>query len=154
VEFVLITPNNGLYFPAIDYLYKKIMHITKQDGYAKTPLVMNCAHLKGLDYTAAKGLSLISSEIRAKDQRFIVLNASEKMRYVCRKSGCGSMVFCNSMDALHAMILGEPMLYRTFRFLQRTNTNRRQLNPPIFYSHPYSDKVFTTPVLAYALLSQ
>lgn len=107
VEFVLITPNNGLYFPAIDYLYREIMRIPKQEGYAKIPLVINCAHLKGLDYTAAKGLSLISSEIQAKDQRFIVLNASEKMRYVCRKSGCKSMVFCNSFDALPAAILGE-----------------------------------------------
>ncbi|XP_025200768.1 sodium-independent sulfate anion transporter-like isoform X2 [Melanaphis sacchari] len=107
VEFVLITPNNGLYFPAIDYLYREIMRIPKQEGYAKIPLVINCAHLKGLDYTAAKGLSLISSEIQAKDQRFIVLNASEKMRYVCRKSGCKSMVFCNSLDALPSVILGE-----------------------------------------------
>lgn len=104
---MLITPNNGLYFPAIDYLYREIMHITKQDGYANMPLVMNCARLKGLDYTAAKGLCLISSEIRAKDQWFIVLNASEKMRYVCRKSKCGSMMFCNSIDALPAVILGE-----------------------------------------------
>lgn len=107
MEFVLITPNNGLYFPAIDYLYREIMQIPKQEGYAKMPLVMNCAHLKGLDYTAAKGLSLISSEIQAKDQRFIVLNASEKIRYVCRKSGCKSMVFCNSLDALPAVILGK-----------------------------------------------
>uniref|UniRef100_A0A2S2NGJ8 Sodium-independent sulfate anion transporter n=1 Tax=Schizaphis graminum TaxID=13262 RepID=A0A2S2NGJ8_SCHGA len=107
LEFVLITPNNGLYFPAIDYLYREIMRIPKQEGYAKIPLVINCAHLKGLDYTAAKGLCLISSEIQAKDQRFIVLNASEKMRYVCRKSGCKSMVFCNSFDALPASILGE-----------------------------------------------
>lgn len=103
---MLITPNNGLYFPAIDYLYREIMRIPKQEGYAKIPLVINCAHLKGLDYTAAKGLSLISSEIQAKDQRFIVLNASEKVRYVCRKSGCKSMVFCNSFDALPVAILG------------------------------------------------
>lgn len=104
---MLITPNNGLYFPAIDYLYKEVMLVSKQDGYAKLPLVLNCVRLKGLDYTAAKGLSLISSEIRANDQRFIVLNASDKMRYVCRKSGCGSMVFCNSTDALPNVILGE-----------------------------------------------
>lgn len=107
VEFVLITPNNGLYFPAIDYLYREIMQISKQDGYAKMPLVVNCAHLKGLDYTAAKGLSMISSEIQAKGQRFIVLNASEKIRYVCRKSGCTMLTFCCSLDALPATILGE-----------------------------------------------
>lgn len=107
VEFVLITPNNGLYFPAIDYLYREIMRIPKQEGYSKIPLVINCAHLKGLDYTAAKGLSLISSEIQANDQRFIVLSSSEKMRYVFRKSGCKSMMFCNSLDALPATILGE-----------------------------------------------
>lgn len=107
VEFVMITPNNGLYFPAIDYLYREIMQIPNQEGFAKIPLVVNCARLKGLDYTAAKGLSLISSEIRAKDQQFIVLNASEKIRYVCRKSGCKSLVFCNSLDALSAAILGE-----------------------------------------------
>lgn len=106
-EFVLITPNNGLYFPAIDYLYREIMTLTTKVEYEKTPFVMNCVHLKGLDYTAAKGLSLISSEIHAKNQRFIVLNASEKMRYVCRKSGCKAIVFCSSLDALPAIILGE-----------------------------------------------
>jgi len=106
-EFVLITPNNGLYFPAIDYLYKEITRIPQQEGYAKKPLVLNCECLKGLDYTAAKGLSLISSEIQAKHQMFVVLNASEKMRYVCRKSGCKSLVFCTSLDALPAVILGD-----------------------------------------------
>lgn len=107
VEFLLITPNNGLYFPAMDYLYREIMQIPQQEGFARTPLVLNCARLKGLDYTAAKGLSLISSEIQAKDQQFIVLNATEKMRYVCRKSGCKSLVFCNTTDGLPAVILGE-----------------------------------------------
>uniref|UniRef100_A0A2S2Q0E8 Sodium-independent sulfate anion transporter n=1 Tax=Sipha flava TaxID=143950 RepID=A0A2S2Q0E8_9HEMI len=112
VEFVLITPNNGLYFPAIDYLYREVMDISKQERYAKIPLVVNFARLKGLDYTAAKGLSVISSEIHAKDQRFIVVNASDKIRYVCRKSGCKSMVFCNSLDALPATILGECVMYK------------------------------------------
>lgn len=104
---MLITPNNGLYFPAMDYLYREIMQIPQQEGFARTPLVLNCARLKGLDYTAAKGLSLISSEIQAKNQQFIVLNATEKMRYVCRKSGCKSLVFCNTTDALPAAILGK-----------------------------------------------
>lgn len=108
---MLITPNNGLYFPAIDYLYREVMQLRKEDeSYTQVPLVINCAHLKGLDYTAARGLELISSEIHAKNQRFIVLNASDKMRYVCRKSGCKSLVFCNSLDALSATILGEPGL--------------------------------------------
>lgn len=89
------------------------MRIPKQEGYAKIPLVINCAHLKGLDYTAAKGLSLISSEIQAKDQRFVVLSASEKIRYVCRKSGCKSLVFCNSIDALPATILGIDSFYHS-----------------------------------------
>lgn len=109
VEFVLITPNNGLYFPAVDYLYREVMQLRKEDeSYARIPLVINCARLKGLDYTAARGLELISSEIQAKGQRFVVLNASDKMRYVCRKSGCKSLAFCGSLDALSAAILGEP----------------------------------------------
>lgn len=112
VEVVLITPNNGLFFPAIDYLYREIMQLRKQNkSYARIPLVINCAHFKGLDYTAAKGLELISSEIHSKNQRFVVLNASDKMRYVCRKSGCKSLVFCNSLDALSTTILSEYDLY-------------------------------------------
>ncbi|VVC25468.1 Hypothetical protein CINCED_3A011088 [Cinara cedri] len=108
IEFMLITPNNGLYFPAIDYLYREIMQIAKEKPYSKTPFVLNCVHMKGLDFTAAKGLSLISSEIQARDQLFVLLNASEKIRYVCLKSSrCRSIVFCNSLDALPAVILGE-----------------------------------------------
>lgn len=126
---MLITPNNGLYFPAIDYLYREIMRISKQDGYAKLPMAVNCAHLKGLDYTAAKGLSMISSEIQAKGQRFIVLNASEKIRYVCRKSGCTTLTFCCSLDALPATILGErtfiqPYLFTRFGFIRITRLLR------------------------------
>ncbi|XP_050419849.1 sodium-independent sulfate anion transporter-like isoform X2 [Adelges cooleyi] len=107
VDIVMVTPNSGLYFPSTDYMYKEVMRIANQEPYLNKPLVLNCIHFKGLDYTAAKGMGLISSEIQAKNQIFIMLNASEKIKYVIRKAGCKTLVYCDSIDSIPSIINGE-----------------------------------------------
>ncbi|XP_050539347.1 sodium-independent sulfate anion transporter-like isoform X2 [Daktulosphaira vitifoliae] len=103
-EFVLVTPNSGLYFPSTDYLYKEIMRIRKHEVYEKKPIVLNCVHFKGLDYTAARGLCLISEKIRATGHMFILLNVSDKMKYIIRKTGCNDLVYCNSIESVPVVI--------------------------------------------------
>lgn len=50
----MITPGNSLYFPAVDFLRTKVGKIGVKDGYSQLPVVIDCRHILGADFTAAK----------------------------------------------------------------------------------------------------
>ena len=51
-----MTPGNSLYFPAVDFLRTKVGKIGVKDGYSRLPVVIDCRHILGADFTAAKVL--------------------------------------------------------------------------------------------------
>lgn len=50
----MVTPGNSLYFPAVDFLRTKVDKIGVKDGYSQLPVVIDCRHILGADFTAAK----------------------------------------------------------------------------------------------------
>ncbi|KAG8236978.1 hypothetical protein J437_LFUL017338, partial [Ladona fulva] len=53
-ECLHIIPDAGFYFPSAEYVRIQMGHIGVQDGLGTVPVVVNCKHIKGLDYSAAK----------------------------------------------------------------------------------------------------
>lgn len=54
LEFLMIIPGNSLYFPAVDFLRTKVCKISVKDDYSHLPVVIDCRHILGADFTAAK----------------------------------------------------------------------------------------------------
>lgn len=53
-DFVMVTPDLGLFFPAVDYMEKKMNKMLQKEPYKYLPIAVNCIFFKGFDYTAIK----------------------------------------------------------------------------------------------------
>ncbi|KAL1130829.1 hypothetical protein AAG570_012070, partial [Ranatra chinensis] len=53
-SFIQVTPKIGLFFPTMDILSRLITEVALNEGMGVLPIVIDCTHFVGLDYTAAK----------------------------------------------------------------------------------------------------
>lgn len=53
-SFLMVTPGNSLYFPAIDFIRTTVGKAGIQEGSSQTAVVVDCRFVLGADFTAAK----------------------------------------------------------------------------------------------------
>lgn len=53
-EYLLVTPGNSLYFPAVDFIKQFVGHAGVKEGSSQLPVVVDCRYVLGADFTAAK----------------------------------------------------------------------------------------------------
>lgn len=63
MQYICVTPGNGIYFPAINHLRAKVLKAATQAEF-KIPVVIDCHKITGLDFTAAQGLVKLASGLR------------------------------------------------------------------------------------------
>lgn len=54
LDYLLVTPENSLYFPAVDFMRAKTDRAAVKMGQSKLPVVVDCKHILEADFTAAK----------------------------------------------------------------------------------------------------
>lgn len=54
MDYLLVTPENSLYFPAVDFMRAKTDRAAVKMGQSKLPVVVDCKHILEADFTAAK----------------------------------------------------------------------------------------------------
>ncbi|KAJ3624258.1 hypothetical protein MTP99_017898 [Tenebrio molitor] len=82
IEYVMITPGNSLYFPAVDFIKTSV---GKAGVNAKNlPVVIDCRFILGADFTAAKGISALINEFLIRRQSLYFLNTREEVVSVFR----------------------------------------------------------------------
>ena len=59
-EYLLVTPGNSLYFPAVDFIKQFVGHAGVREGSSQLPVVVDCRFVLGADFTAAKVIKNIS----------------------------------------------------------------------------------------------
>lgn len=80
VEYNLVRPTLGLYFPAVDLVCNKVI----KAGRGVMPVVVDCQHFSNVDFTAAKVfIKVVSSRIHLKSlylflKKFILIKRSIK----------------------------------------------------------------------------
>lgn len=53
-EYLLVTPDNSLYFPAVDFMRAQVDRAGVRKGRGQLPVVVDCRYILGADFTAAK----------------------------------------------------------------------------------------------------
>ncbi|XP_023245583.1 sodium-independent sulfate anion transporter-like isoform X2 [Copidosoma floridanum] len=86
-RYLLIQPDVGLFFPAVDFLANKIVEIADDHGLGKVPLVVDCQRFRGVDYTAVKGLEKLSNDFKERDQCLWFVNLNPKVTRRFRELG-------------------------------------------------------------------
>ena len=112
-KYLLVQPDVGLFFPAVDYLANKIFEIAEEQEPSQIPIVIDCQRFRGIDYTAVKvhffvfyttlnilciqliykisfpfqGLEKLAKDFSHRDKILWFLNLNSKVKKSIRKLG-------------------------------------------------------------------
>ncbi|ERL93393.1 hypothetical protein D910_10685 [Dendroctonus ponderosae] len=70
-EYLLLTPDRCLIFPSTDYVRNLVTKHSIRQG---IPVVIDCSHIYGADYTAATVIESITSDFASRDQPLLFYN--------------------------------------------------------------------------------
>lgn len=71
VSYIMITPDRCLIFPSVDYVRNLI---TKQSMKQNIPVVIDCSHIYGTDFTAASVVQTVTKDFAAREQLLFFYN--------------------------------------------------------------------------------
>lgn len=71
VEYLLITPDRCLIFPSVDYVRNLV---TKHGMKKGIPVVIDCSHIYGADFTAAKVIEVLTQDFSTRGQALFFYN--------------------------------------------------------------------------------
>lgn len=96
----MITPDRCLIFPSVDYVRNLI---NKQGLKSKTSVVIDCSHIYGADFTAAKVIEMLINDFIVRGQQLIFYNLKPSIGQVFAEAGSGLKV-CYDFAALQDAI--------------------------------------------------
>ncbi|XP_011502218.1 PREDICTED: sodium-independent sulfate anion transporter [Ceratosolen solmsi marchali] len=87
-EYLMVTPGNSLYFPAVDFIKQSVGNAGITEGSSQVPVVVDCRYVLGADFTAAKGIAALISEFDNRKQGLYFYNPRSDVVAVL-KGACG-----------------------------------------------------------------
>ncbi|XP_020300520.1 sodium-independent sulfate anion transporter isoform X2 [Pseudomyrmex gracilis] len=87
-EYLLVTPGNSLYFPAVDFIKQSVGNAAIKQGSSQVPVVVDCRYILGTDFTAAKGIKTLINEFSSRKQGLYFYNPKLEVVTVL-KGFCG-----------------------------------------------------------------
>ncbi|XP_054285137.1 sodium-independent sulfate anion transporter-like [Macrosteles quadrilineatus] len=73
-EYLLVTPDNSLYFPAVDFMRSQVDRAGMRKGQGQLPVVVDCRYILGADFTAAKGIASLILDFSRRKQPIYFYN--------------------------------------------------------------------------------
>lgn len=70
-KYLIITPDRCLIFPSVEYVRNLI---NKQGLKSKVPVVIDCSHIYGADFTAAKVIETLIKDFNSRSQMIMFYN--------------------------------------------------------------------------------
>ncbi|XP_050510181.1 sodium-independent sulfate anion transporter isoform X1 [Diabrotica virgifera virgifera] len=70
-EYLMLTPDRCLIFPSVDYVRNLVTKHSLRQG---IPVVIDCSHIYGADYTAATVIEILTQDFAARDQALFFFN--------------------------------------------------------------------------------
>lgn len=71
IKYLLLTPDRCLIFPSVDYVRNLI---NKQGLKSQVPVVIDCTHIYGADFTAAKVVETLLKDFNKRKQMLMFFN--------------------------------------------------------------------------------
>ncbi|XP_076474248.1 sodium-independent sulfate anion transporter isoform X2 [Bombus vancouverensis nearcticus] len=75
-KYIVLKPDTGLFYPAANYFCNKVMKIIHKYDENNVPFIINCERMRSIDYTAIKGIEIISANVNAEKKRLWFMNVS------------------------------------------------------------------------------
>lgn len=71
VEYLMLTPDRCLIFPSVDYVRNLVTKHSIRQG---SPVVIDCSHIYGADFTAAKVIEILTQDFAKRHQPLFFYN--------------------------------------------------------------------------------
>lgn len=74
VSYLMLTPDRCLIFPSVDYVRNLVTKYSRREGANATPVVIDCSHIYGADFTAAKVIECLTQDFATRGQPLFFYN--------------------------------------------------------------------------------
>ncbi|XP_076670762.1 sodium-independent sulfate anion transporter [Andrena cerasifolii] len=78
-KYVMLKPNAGLLYPSANYFCNNVIKIIQQYKGDNVPFIINCERILSIDYTATKGIEMLSRSINSERNKLWFLNVNLEM---------------------------------------------------------------------------
>lgn len=114
-KYLLLKPSDGLQFLEVNYLTQKISEIGEIQNSKGLPVIVDCQNVKGVDYTAIKGMERLRKEFEARNHQLWFMNMKPSVIKTIR--------VLSSMESLQIMETDENII-ECFQEMQTSNNSQ------------------------------
>ncbi|KAK0093334.1 hypothetical protein PV326_013778 [Microctonus aethiopoides] len=104
VEYLMLTPDRCLIFPSVDYVRNLVTKYSHRIGNSITPVVINCSHVYGADYTAATIIEVLIRDFSARGQPLFFYNLKPSVYSVFEGIQSTDLIVYYTPDALDNLL--------------------------------------------------
>lgn len=97
----MLTPDRCIIFPSVDYVRNLV---TKHSIRRASPVVIDCSHIYGADYTAATVIEILTGDFAARDQPLIFYNLKPSVSSVFEGLSPKEFTVCYTEDELDVLL--------------------------------------------------
>nr|CAD7264387.1 unnamed protein product [Timema shepardi] len=99
-EYLMVTPGNSLYFPAVDFIRTNVGRVGVKQGSSQLPVIVDCRFILGADFTAAKGIAALIDDFHKRKQPIYFYNPSPEVVSVFKGANLEEFVHIRSEEEL------------------------------------------------------
>ncbi|XP_018345354.1 PREDICTED: sodium-independent sulfate anion transporter [Trachymyrmex septentrionalis] len=82
VEYLMLTPDRCLIFPSVDYVRNLVTKYSQRTESVATPVVIDCSHIYGADFTAATVIEILTKDFAKRGQPLFFYNLKPSVNAV------------------------------------------------------------------------
>lgn len=105
-EYLLVTPANSLYFPAVDFIRASVGRAGVKMGSSQMPVIVDCRYVLGADFTAAKGIAALIDDFNKRKQPIYFYNPNPNVVAVFKGANLEEFIEICSPEELEQMLQG------------------------------------------------
>lgn len=107
-EYLLVIPDNSLYFPAVDFMRASVGRVGVKQGSSQLPVVVDCRYILGADFTAAKGIAALIDDFNKRKQPIYFYNPRPSVLSVLKGVCLEDFIHVCTQDELDYMLQSNP----------------------------------------------
>ncbi|XP_022178519.1 sodium-independent sulfate anion transporter-like [Myzus persicae] len=105
-EYLVITPDRSLVFPSVEYVRAVVSKAGLKQGLSSIPVVMDCRHIQGADFTAAKGVKSLIDDFVRRGQPLVFYNVKPSVISIFQGVRPTEFNCCVTEQQLHERLKG------------------------------------------------
>lgn len=103
-QYLMLTPDRCLIFPSVDYVRNLVTKYSQRAGNVATPVVIDCTHIYGADFTAATVIEHLTKDFAARGQPLFFYNLKPSVYTVFEGVASNDFVVYYTQEALDGLL--------------------------------------------------